>query len=104
MVVRGTRSTSGDGTAVAAADPATNKLYVGPWLQLQNKHASSGVNVKVKLGSTEIYDVKLNSGDGVIVADLPEDVRTGAAGESLYVNLSDAVDVYYQIQVKEIGA
>ncbi len=101
MIVRGTRDTANDGTAVAAADPAVNRLIVGPFVQLQNKGASD-VTVKLKLGTREIYDVLLEPKIAVLITDFPDEAGAGAADEDLYVNLDGAVAVYYQIQVREI--
>ena len=101
MLVRGTRNTAGDGTAVAVADPATNRLIVGPFVQLQNKGASN-VNVKIKLGTREIYDVLLEPESAVLITDFPNEAGAGLADEDLYVNLDGAIAVYYQIQVQEI--
>lgn len=101
MIVRGTRNTPGDGTAVATADPATNRLKVGPFLQLQNK-GTADVNIKLKLGTREIYDVTLESKIAVLITDFPDEAGAGAQDEDLYVNLDGAVAVYYQIQVREV--
>lgn len=101
MIVRGTRNTPGDGTAVATADPAANRLIVGPFLQLQNKGASD-VNVKLKLGTREIYDVLLEPKVAVLINDFSDEAGVGAADEDLYVNLDVAIAVYYQIQVREV--
>lgn len=92
-VVRGTRSTDGDGTAVVTATDDKN-LEID-WIQLQNKGAAD-VTVKLKFGSTEIYDALLPAGVGVIPG-LPKELRVSAANAALYVNLSAAVAVYYQI-------
>lgn len=101
MLVRGTRNTAEDGTAVAVADPATNRLIVGPFVQLQNKGASD-VTVKLKLGTREIYDVLLEPKIAVLITDFPDEAGAGLEGESLYINLDGAVAVYYQIQVREV--
>lgn len=101
MIVRGARNTSGDGTAAAESDPATNRLTVGPFFQLQNK-GTTDVNIKLKLGTREIYDVLLEPKAAVLMADFPDEAGVGLANEDLYVNLDSAVDVYYQIQVREV--
>lgn len=101
MIVRGTRNTAGDGTAVAVADPAANRLIVGPFWQLQNK-GDVDVNVKLKLGAREIYDVLLESKIAVLITDFPDEAGAGGADEDLYVNLDGAIAVYYQVQVREI--
>ncbi len=101
MIVKGTRNTSGDGTVVASADPATNRLVVGPFLQLQNKGAAD-VNVKLKLGTREIYDVLLEPKVAVLITDFANEAGAGSEDEDLYVNLDSSVAVYYQIQVREI--
>lgn len=101
MIVRGIRNTPGDGTAVAESDPATNRLKVGPFFQLQNKGAAD-VNIKLKLGTREIYDVLLEPKGAVLMTDFPDEAGAGAADEDLYVNLDSSVDVYCQIQVREV--
>lgn len=101
MIAKGTRNTSGDGSAVAEADPAVNRLVVGPFVQLQNKGAAD-VNIKLKLGAREIYDVLLEPKMAVLMTDFPDEMGAGAADEDLYVNLDSAVAVYYQIQVREV--
>lgn len=94
MIVRGTRNSSGDGTAVMAAT-AAQRLTVGPFVQLQNKGAAD-VNVKLLLGATEIYDVLLEPKIALVLTDFPS--ANGGVGQALFVNLDAAVDVYYQIQ------
>lgn len=101
MIAKGTRNTSGDGTAVASADPATNRLIVGPFVQLQNKGAAD-VNIKLKLGTREIYDVLLEPKMAVLITDFPDEAGAGTADEDLYVNLDGSIAVYYQIQVREV--
>lgn len=101
MIVRGIRNSSGDGTSIAEANPATNRLIAGPFIQLQNKGAAD-VNVKLKLGSREIYDVMLEAKTAIVVTDLPEEMGSGMEDEDLFVNLDVSVAVYYQIQVREV--
>lgn len=92
--VRGTRSTSGDGTAIATA--TGSKCIEIDWLQLQNLNTTTDVTVILKFGSTEIYRVLLAEKTGVIPG-LPKELRVSAANDSLYVNLSANIDTYYQI-------
>lgn len=101
MIAKGTRNTSGDGSAVAEADPAINRLIVGPFFQLQNK-GTANVNVKLRLGAREIYDVLLEPKVAIFVTDFPDEMGAGVADEDLYLNLDSDVAVYYQIQVREI--
>lgn len=90
----GTRSTSGDGSAVASAG-AAERLKLGEFIQLQLTVAGP-VTVVLKLGSTTHYTVLLqNAGDGVILHRIPPII--GQLGEDLYVDLSDAKAVGYVI-------
>lgn len=101
MFVKGARNTPGNGTAVVAAT-ATQRLQIGPFIQLQNKGATE-VNVKLLLGEREIYDVLLEPKPmAVLFTDFPSEAGAGGVGESLYVNLSDGIEIYYQVQVTVI--
>lgn len=94
-VARAMRSTPGDGAAVVTA-AADQRMDLG-WMQIQNK-GNSAVNVKLKFGTREIYDVLLEEKGIGVLPGLPPDLRRSGIGESLYVNLDGAVDVYVQIE------
>lgn len=91
---RGTRNSSGNGSAVATAG-ASERLKLGDFIQLQLT-AVGPVTIVLLLGSTQVYSVLLqNAGEAVILQRIPPIV--GQLGEDLYVDLSDAKAVGYVI-------
>lgn len=92
----GTRSTSGDGTAVIAAPGATSRILID-YIQLQSE--ADEVTVLLKRGGTVIDRIycgaaahgKTEKLDRPIVCDF---------NEAIYVNLSGAVQVGYVIRYR----
>ena len=100
--VAGTRSTSGDGTAVITASGASGvKVHI---LDGAIKTATPGevVTVSIKHGSTEIYSIACTA-DVFGVATLPYMV-TAANTAAVYVNLSADIDVDYTLTYVISGA
>lgn len=101
MDLTGTRNTAGNGTALATAN-AGQKLRIGKFILLQLKATVGPVTALLKFGSTTVLPLHMTvQGDGLVLVDVPPMVS--AAGDSLYLNLSDDKEVMYKIYVDMVG-
>lgn len=92
--ISGTRSTSGDGTAVIAAPGADYQVHIYDGAVFQAVPASDDCDVTIKSGSTQLLKVGLTNGV-YGVARLPE--LLSSANEDIYVNLSADADVTWTL-------
>lgn len=93
----GTRSTSGDGTAVIAAPGAMSRILID-YIQLQSE-ADTAVTVLLKSGSTVVDRIYCGSGGHGKTEKLDRPIVCGF-NEAIYVNLSGAVQVGYVIRYR----
>jgi len=100
--VAGTRSTSGDGTAVITTSGGSGvKVHILDGA-IKTETPGEVVTVAIKADSAELYAVSCTA-DVFGVATLPYMVTAANAG-SIYVNLSDAIDVDYTLTYVISGA
>ncbi|MCB0075235.1 MAG: hypothetical protein KDE20_27450 [Caldilineaceae bacterium] len=94
ITVAGSRSTSGDGTAVIIAPGAGTKIQI---LDGAIKTATPGeaVTATLKADSTELYSVACTS-DVFGVATLPY-MSSPINVSSIYIHLSDAIEIDYTL-------
>lgn len=95
--VIGTRSTAGDGTAVIAA-PTSDKEVRLYFVQLQAE-ASGTVTVLINGGATAVDRIRCaGDGQGKLREYTDRNCIRCGAGNAVYVNLSDAVQVGYILE------